>query len=436
MRIVHVTDCYLPRLGGIELQVHDLATRQAAAGHEVTVVTTTAAAGSELPPADGRGDPERAAIEVVSSARPRHPAEKIMYRSTRAGVHRLTADLGGYDLVHVHASSFSPLSFLAAHHASLRGVPTVATVHSLWAKATWSFRAADHMSGWGDWPVVWSAVSNAAAASLRAILGGRAPVTILPNGIDPEEWEGAQDRSGSDPGRGPRPGILRVAAVSRLARRKRILPLVEILHAAHDRLPPEMVMYVSILGEGPQRKDIERYLRRHDMEDWVQLLGRRSRAEIREVFARTDLFVAPATLESFGIAALEARCAGLPVLARTDTGVEDFVADGVEGWLVRSDAAMVDTIASLARAPEVVARVAEHNRTVPARISWKAVLDECEELYENAAGRHGRRWLRAGSGAAGRPAALRGGATRRDISAFGSAAAAYRGGPHGRAPGR
>src|ERR1700726_4568638 len=42
MRIAHVSDCYLPRLGGIELQVHDLAERQAAAGHEVTVITTTA----------------------------------------------------------------------------------------------------------------------------------------------------------------------------------------------------------------------------------------------------------------------------------------------------------------------------------------------------------------------------------------------------------
>ena len=34
-----LTDCYLPRLGGIEVQVHDLATRLVAAGHEVEVFT-------------------------------------------------------------------------------------------------------------------------------------------------------------------------------------------------------------------------------------------------------------------------------------------------------------------------------------------------------------------------------------------------------------
>ncbi len=385
MRIVHVTDCYLPRLGGIELQVHDLASRQAAAGHDVTVLTTTASGGSVA---------VGPAIEVVRAARDRHPAEKIMYRSTRRGTAALLGSLDQYEAVHVHASSFSPLAFLAAHHAAGRGVPSVATVHSLWAKATPLFRAADWLTGWGDWQVVWSAVSNAAAASLRSIVGDKAPVTILPNGIDPEEWRVVPERVSppqSTPGAG---GILRIAAVSRLARRKRLLQLVEILHAAHDELP-DGALDVQIFGEGPQRKDIERYLRRHDMEAWVHLLGRRSRAEIRAAFAHTDLFVAPASLESFGIAALEARCAGLPVVALAGTGVQDFVAHGREGWLVRSDAAMVETIVSLARSPEVVAHVAAHNRAVPASISWPAVLEGCEELYRSAAQLHDRPWRSA-----------------------------------------
>ncbi|HET6964700.1 MAG TPA: glycosyltransferase family 4 protein [Acidimicrobiales bacterium] len=379
MRIVHVSDCYLPRLGGIELQVHDLACRQAAAGHEVAILTTTAAGGA--PAHLGN------AVEVVRAASDRRTPEKIVYRSTRRGTAALLSRLEEFDAVHVHASSFSPLAFLAAHHASGRGVPSVATVHSLWAKATPLFRAADWLTGWGDWQVVWSAVSNAAAASLRSIVGGKAPVTIVPNGVDPEEWRVAPAP--------PRADALRVAAVSRLARRKRLLQLVEMLHAAHDQLPEGLSLDVRILGEGPQRKDIERYLRRHDMEAWVHLLGRRSRAEIRSVFAESDLFMAPASLESFGIAALEARCAGLPVVALAGTGVQDFVAHGREGWLVRSDAAMVETIVSLARSPEVVAHVAAHNRSVPASISWHGVLAQCEDLYGQASVMHGRRWTPA-----------------------------------------
>lgn len=377
MRVLHVSDCYLPRLGGIELQVHDLACRQAAAGHDVSILTTTAG-GS---PSDGAGH-----LQIIRPAERDHAPEKIVYRATPRGMTAFNAVLDSYDAVHVHASSFSPLSFLAAHHASKRGVPTVATVHSLWAKATPLFATAHRLTGWGDWRVTWSAVSNAAAVSLRSIVGDRAPVTILPNGIDPEEWRIAPAAAES--------GRLRIAAVSRLARRKRLVQFVEILHAAHDQLAPGLALDVEILGEGPQRAHIERYLRRHHMEDWVHLVGRRSRSEIRATFARSDLFVAPARLESFGIAALEARCAGLPVVALAGTGVQDFVAHGREGWLVRSDAAMVDTIVSVARSPEVLAGVSAHNRSVPASISWAHVLDGCEDLYGRAAVIHGRQWRR------------------------------------------
>lgn len=375
MRIAHVSDCYLPRLGGIELQVHDLAAGQVAQGHEVAIFTTTG---------EGPVAPEDRAGTAVVRARPGGAVEKIRYRQTRATLRSFMAELDRFDAVHVHASSFSPLSFLAAHHASRRGVPTVATVHSLWAKATCLFRSADRLTGWAEWPVVWSAVSNAAASPLRSILDDRAEVNILPNGIDPAEW-----RIDPRPGR---PGELRITAVSRLARRKRALRLVEMMAAVSEMLPTGYRLQVEILGDGPERGKIERFLRRHGMDSWVHLRGRRTRLEIRGVFSRSDLFVAPSSLESFGIAALEARCAGLPIVALAGTGVQDFVSHGREGWLVDTDRAMVETIASLARSPEILQRVAAHNRSVPAAITWPGVLAGCEHLYVEAAHKHGRTW--------------------------------------------
>ena len=41
MKIALLSDCYLPRLGGIEVQVHDLAARLIDRGHEVVVLTAT-----------------------------------------------------------------------------------------------------------------------------------------------------------------------------------------------------------------------------------------------------------------------------------------------------------------------------------------------------------------------------------------------------------
>ena len=41
LKIALISDCYVPRLGGIEMQVHDLARHLQLAGHEVVVLTTT-----------------------------------------------------------------------------------------------------------------------------------------------------------------------------------------------------------------------------------------------------------------------------------------------------------------------------------------------------------------------------------------------------------
>ncbi|MGC8513983.1 MAG: glycosyltransferase family 4 protein [Acidimicrobiales bacterium] len=428
MRIAHVTDCYLPRLGGIELQVHDLVSRQAA-HHDVTIFTITQGA-SRLVDTRTHCEASQEAARIIAVGATRTSLEGAglermtartgrIRRATFSGVARLGGDrragatsntlrvdvktdvkaqekikylrarfgpswvgAHNFDVVHVHASSFSPLAFLVARSASLRGIPTVATVHSMWAKASPLFDAADLLCGWGDWPVAWSAVSSAAAQPLRSIVGRRGDVTVLANGVDPSQWDIEPEP--------PAPNQLRIVSVSRLASRKRVVQLVHLLRKARRKVPSSIEMHVEILGDGPQMGEIRSYLEVNSMTGWVHLRGRVTRAEIRDTFARSDLFVAPASLESFGIAALEARTAGLPIVARTRTGVADFVTHGVEGWLVNSDAAMAETIASLARSPELVARVAVHNRLYPPRVDWQSVEHCCEDLYRRAAGIHGR----------------------------------------------
>jgi glycosyltransferase involved in cell wall biosynthesis len=141
----------------------------------------------------------------------------------------------------------------------------------------------------------------------------------------------------------------------------------------------------------------------------VELPGRLPRSEIRSLFSRADLFVAPATLESFGIAALEARCAGLPVVARSEGGIGEFVTHGQEGLLVDSDAGMVEAIVRLAADAEERETIAARNRTMQPSVAWPDVLRQNHAMYELAAERMHPAYLRraadlrrpAGSRAAG-----------------------------------
>ena len=189
---------------------------------------------------------------------------------------------------------------------------------------------------------------------------------MLPNGVEPADWR-------VDPvARDPREVV--VVSVMRLEPRKRPMALLRMVRAARQTLPPGVRLRLVLVGEGPLRARVERTLRRHGMAADVELPGRLDRAGIRELYRRADVYIAPATLESFGIAALEARCAGLPVLARSRTGIADFIADGVEGLLARNDRALAGELARVAADAELRERLTEHNRSVRPEAGWGEVL--------------------------------------------------------------
>ncbi len=357
LRIAHVTDFYLPRVGGIEMHVAGLAGQQRRAGHEVDVITVGGVVdGDDLHP----------------TARP--TSASFSPRTVR-GATRALLD-GGYDLVHAHAGLATPLTFTAAQAAGRAGLPTTVTVHSMIGPLASTYRALDAATHWRRWPVAWSAVSDAAAEPLRGLLGPDRVVDVLPNAIDVEAWRPLPRSSRHD-------GELVVVSVMRLAPRKRPLPLLRLLRDAQRAIAPAHTLRVVIVGDGPQRPAMERFLERHDM-GWVQLVGLQGHEAIRRLFRAADLFVAPARKESFGIAALEARAAGLPVVAMACSGVGEFLEHGSGGLLVEDDRAMSATIANLATNPMDLAGMTVHNRLIRPPFGWAQALERTEAVYERA----------------------------------------------------
>jgi glycosyltransferase involved in cell wall biosynthesis len=117
----------------------------------------------------------------------------------------------------------------------------------------------------------------------------------------------------------------------------------------------------------------------------VQLPGSLPAEEVRAALGRSDIFVAPALLESFGIAALEARCTGLPVVAHARSGVRDFIQHGREGLLADGDDDMARAVAQLAVNASLRRQIGDHNRAVRPEADWPFVMRRCEELYARAA---------------------------------------------------
>jgi glycosyltransferase involved in cell wall biosynthesis len=357
MRILHVTDAYLPRLGGIEMHVHDLARAQARSGDDVDILTMTRGRGAEDLPSTS--DVLRPADEIGS-------AGKLRFLLA----HRDLGVRGDYDIVHTHCSTVSPMSFFAF---GTPGVPRLMTVHSLWRRYTPLYRGFDYALNWSTWPVRWTAVSEVAADGVRRAAHRPLDVAVLPNGIDLDQWRHITRTS--------EPGHLRILAVMRLSTRKRPLALLRMLRNLRASVPASTPLTATILGEGPSRQSMERYLDRHGMTPWVSLPGHLPRSQVGQAMAAADVFVAPAVLESFGIAALEAHAAGLPVVGRRGTGLSDFIRDGEGGVLVGSDREMTDVLARMA-----TERI--HESVLPstslAQFAWPRVVERHRELYAEA----------------------------------------------------
>jgi glycosyltransferase involved in cell wall biosynthesis len=119
--------------------------------------------------------------------------------------------------------------------------------------------------------------------------------------------------------------------------------------------------------------------------DVVELPGWLPRERLRALHAAADCFVLPTEHESFGIAALEARAAGVPVVARRGTGVEDFVRDGRDGLLAGSDAEVAAAVARVAADEALRASLRAHSRAEPpVAFDWGRVVARHEAAYREA----------------------------------------------------
>ena len=360
MKVALVCDWYRPRIGGLELHLQDLARELNKRGHDVVVITSTPGADQ----VDG--------LPVRRIDAPRLPGLDLLY--TAEGVRRVAHAIAAEqpDVVHTHVSIVSPVAFAGAIAAQRQGLPSVVTFHSIVPRTRTLAWGVGALLGAGRWRARYTAVSRFVAGAVQPFAPAHS-FAVLPNAIDVGAWRSEVPREPSSE--------LRLVSVMRLNAKKRPLALVAMMRRLARMHPPAPSVRLRIVGDGPQRARLERAIARAGLEERVDVLGYCSRERIREIFAQSDVFVLPAIRESFGIAALEARSAGLPIVALRDSGVAEFVEHGRSGLLARSDAEFAAHVASLARDRESLQRMAAYNQRTPPPFDWRTVVDAHLAIY-------------------------------------------------------
>jgi glycosyltransferase involved in cell wall biosynthesis len=160
--------------------------------------------------------------------------------------------------------------------------------------------------------------------------------------------------------------------VGRLSNEKRIDTLKPILEA----LPNTRL---ALVGDGPQRKDLEAHFAGTN----TVFMGYLKGDELAQAFASADVFTFPSAKETFGLVIVEAMASGLPVVTTMVGGAKDVIQPGVTGYAypVGDVDGFVDGVRQIVSSRENIQRMGQAARSFAETQTWEMMMDEVIDHY-------------------------------------------------------
>lgn len=176
--------------------------------------------------------------------------------------------------------------------------------------------------------------------------------------------------------------LIKIVFVGRLGKQKDPLLLLE----AFNILPNELQnrSQVSIIGDGPKREMLEKFVKENNLEDRVEFLGGISRENVFKTLRKSDIFVLISNWEGFPYTIIEAMSCGLPVIASDVGGIREAVNDDCGILVKRGDEeAIKNALEKLLKNPSLAKEMGEKSRArVKKEFSLEKTLRETEQIYK------------------------------------------------------
>lgn len=312
--------CY-PTYGGSGVVATELGLEMANAGHEVHFITYS------KPVRLKDGTPNVFFHEVVVTDYPLfdYSPYELVLTSTLVRV----AKEVGLDLLHVHyAIPHASAAYMAKSILASEGIklPIVCTLHG--TDITLVGKDASFE------PVISFAINNsdavtAVSESLKAdtasFFSVNTKVNVIPNFINLDRYKASASntiREKVSPN--GEPIIMHVSNFRKVKRVKDVI-------AVFNGIQKEMAAKLVLIGDGPERYSVEQLCKELGLLEHVYFLGKQK--EVEPLLMEGDLFILPSTTESFGLAALEAMAAGMPVISSNSGGLPEVNEHGFSGFL-------------------------------------------------------------------------------------------------------
>ncbi len=286
----------------------------------------------------------------------------------------------GIDLLHVHyAIPHAYAAYMAKMILADKGIniPVVTTLHgtditlvgrnpSYKPAVTFSINHSDFVTS----------VSASLKKETAKFFVVRKDIEVIPNFIDLSLYsEGRCSNKVLAPG-----GEKVITHISNFRKVKRINDVIDIFYRINKKVPSRLVM----LGDGPERERAEEQARELGILQNVSFLGKTN--EIERVLRMSDLFLLPSETESFGLAALEAMAAGVPVISSNTGGLPEVNLHGKTGYManVGDVEAMANFGIELLSNPTLHAQMCDEAMRRAEDFSIEKILPMYEDLYKRA----------------------------------------------------
>ena len=377
MKIAMLTYSVKPR-GGVVHALH-VAEALARRGHDVELAAL-ARAGEEL------FRPAAVPLHLVRHVPLDAPFDERIQGMLEAYAEGLAPILaGGYDVVHAQDC----LSANAALTVRDEGVVdhVIRTVHHVDDFTSPSLIACQDRSILEPDRVL--CVSAPWVERLAEDFGVRAE--LVRNGVDGERYRPARTaaeraRARSEAGLGDRFAVMTVGGIEPRKGSLTLLDGFARLRELAGELDPLLVV-AGGMTLFDYRHERGRFVARAGelgVTEHVRVLGPVEPETMERLFRAADVFAFPSVKEGFGLAALEALAAGLPVVASDLDVFHDFLIDGESALLVPpgDGAALGDALARVATEPGLAARLRQGGRAVVPDYTWDAAAAAHERAYE------------------------------------------------------
>jgi len=229
-----------------------------------------------------------------------------------------------FDVIHTH--TFFSLGIMGLILGKIFKIPVIHTYHTYFEEYLHYIKLSPKTGGWivkliSKWYCNLCDKIIVPSQMMRDVLisyGVKREIKVIPTGIEIKRFVKGNRNKWREKMNIPLNARV-LLYVGRIAKEKNIFFLLECFRFVRKKVKD---VYLLIVGDGPLRKDVMKYLNRFNLKNYVKITGYVNPIEIRDVYACGDIFVFASVTETQGLVILEAISAGLPVVAVAERGTK------------------------------------------------------------------------------------------------------------------